>query len=81
MIRTTIAVEGMMCGMCETHIQEAIRKNFTVKKVKASRAKKEAELLTDEPVDSEKLTRVILETGYTPGKVSEAHYKKKGLFW
>lgn len=34
MIKTTIQIDGMMCGMCETHIQDAIRKHFKVKKSK-----------------------------------------------
>ena len=42
MIRTTAKIDGMMCSMCETHIQDAIRKAFPVRSVKASRAKGEA---------------------------------------
>lgn len=26
MIKTTLGIEGMMCGMCESHINNAIRK-------------------------------------------------------
>ena len=33
MIKTTLGIEGMMCGMCESHINNAIRNNFKVKKV------------------------------------------------
>jgi len=80
MIRTTIAVDGMMCGMCETHIQEAIRKNFPVKKVTANRGKKEAVILSEEGLDAEKLKAVINETGYVPGTVRSEVYEKKGLF-
>ena len=25
MLKTTLKIQGMMCGMCEAHIQEAIR--------------------------------------------------------
>ena len=80
MIKTTIAVDGMVCGMCETHIQEAVRKNFHVKKVTANRGKKEAVILSEERLDAEKLKSVISETGYTPGVVSSEPYEKKGLF-
>ena len=34
MIKTTLTIDGMMCGMCESHMNDVIRKNFTVKKVK-----------------------------------------------
>ena len=80
MIRTTIAIDGMMCGMCETHIQDAIRKHFKVKKVKASRAKGEAEILSEEPLDSFELKKVISDTGYDAGTVSSAPFEKKRLF-
>ena len=41
MIKTTVKVDGMMCGMCEAHINDAIRRNFNVKKVKSSHSKGE----------------------------------------
>ena len=33
MIKTTVGIDGMMCGMCESHVNDAIRKSFDVKKV------------------------------------------------
>ena len=42
MVKTTVAVDGMMCSMCESHINEVIRKNFKTKKVAANRGKGEA---------------------------------------
>ena len=33
MIKTTLGIEGMMCGMCESHINNAIRNNFKVKRL------------------------------------------------
>ena len=33
MIETIVQVDGMMCGMCESHINDAIRSHFQVKKV------------------------------------------------
>ena len=55
----------MMCGMCESHISDAIRKAFPdAKKVKASRRKKEAVFLTEEPVDEETVRKVVEATGY-----------------
>ena len=35
----TIEVNGMMCGMCGVHINDAVRKAFPVKKVTSSRGK------------------------------------------
>ena len=28
MIKTTVKVDGMMCGMCESHVNDAVRKAF-----------------------------------------------------
>ena len=56
MIKTTVKIDGMMCGMCEAHVCDAIRKAVpSAKKVKASRSKKEATFLTDDAVDASQL--------------------------
>ena len=81
MIRTTMNIEGMMCGMCEAHICDAIRKTVPqAKKVAASRARKEATFLTEEAVDADRLKAAIDATGYTCLSVESAPYEKKGLF-
>ena len=41
MWKYTVQVNGMMCGMCESHVNDAVRKAFPVKKVSSSRSKKE----------------------------------------
>ncbi len=81
MVKTTLKIDGMMCGMCEAHICDAIRKAVpAAKKVTASRTKKEASFLTEEAVDVASLKNVIDETGYTCLGVESAPYEKKGLF-
>ena len=65
MIKTTLNIDGMMCGMCEAHICDAIRKAVPdAKKVTASRSKKEATFLTEDAVDAEALKAAIDATGY-----------------
>lgn len=81
MIQTTLKIEGMMCGMCEAHVADAIRKAVpSAKKVNASRSKKEASFLTEEAVDANALKGAIDATGYTCLSVESAPYVKKGLF-
>lgn len=80
MIKTTLEIEGMACGMCENHINEAIRTKFNVKKVKASHKKKNCEIISESSLDAEALKSVIKETGYDLISISEEPYKKKGLF-
>ena len=51
LIKYRLEIHGMMCGMCESHINDCIRKNFNVKKVKSSRFKKETMILSNEELD------------------------------
>ncbi len=81
MIRTSVNIDGMMCGMCEAHVCDAIRKAIPeAKKVTVSRSKKEASFLTEEAVDTGTLKRAIDATGYTCLGVESSPYEKKGLF-
>ena len=36
MIQITMKIDGMQCGMCESHINDSIRRVFPVKKVTKS---------------------------------------------
>ena len=81
LIEYTLSVRGMRCGMCESHIQDVIRKNFDVKKVKANRHKKEVIILVNIPFDETKLEEVMNSTGYPYlGIVNKRIIEKKGLF-
>lgn len=81
MIKTTVEIEGMMCGMCEAHICDAIRKVVpAAKKVKASHSKNQATFLTDDQVDADKLKEAVNATGYVCIDISSEPYVKKGLF-
>ena len=81
MIRTTMKIDGMMCGMCEAHVCDAIRKAVpSAKKVTASRSKKEASFLSEEAVDIERVKAAVNATGYTCLSVESVPYEKKGLF-
>lgn len=39
MVKITVGVKGMQCGMCEAHVNDAVRKAFPVKKVTSSHTK------------------------------------------
>lgn len=79
MIKMILHVEGMACGMCETHINEAVRNAFSVKKVTSSHTKKETVILAENELDEQKLRDVIEKTGYEVGAVSVEPYEKKGF--
>ena len=80
MTETTVKIDGMMCSMCESHINDVIRNSFAVKKVSSSHAKGEAVIVSQEPLDEEKLRSAITATGYDVISISAKPYEKKGLF-
>lgn len=83
MVKMIVGVEGMACGMCESHINEAIRNAFLVDSVSSSRSKKETDIVAKELIPEEKIRKVIDQTGYqvTSYRV-EPYEKKKGfLAW
>ena len=81
MIETTVKVDGMMCGMCESHVNDAVRKAFPqAEKVTSSHSKGQTVIRSQQPLDAQKLRDVINATGYEVKDVKSAPWKKKGLF-
>lgn len=80
MTKTTLKIDGMMCGMCESHVNDAIRQAFKVKKVNSSHSKSECVIISEEPLDEAKLQEVMEPTGYKLLSVETEPYEKKGLF-
>lgn len=64
LIEYRLEIHGMKCGMCESHINDVIRKNFDVKRVKSNRFKNQTIILSNTALDEEKIKSVIAETGY-----------------
>lgn len=65
----SLTIEGMRCSMCEAHINDVVRKNFKIKKVKSSHFKKNTTIIALEELDVEKFKEVIKNTGYELKKV------------
>lgn len=81
MIKTVLKIDGMMCGMCESHINDAVRREFKVKKVTSSHSKGETVIISENELDENKLREVIGGTGYELKNVKSApEEEKKGLF-
>ena len=74
MVQMTLKVDGMACGMCEAHINDAIRSHFAVKKVSSSHTKGETVIRCEEPLGEERLRAVIAETGY---ELKSAHSSRQ----
>lgn len=83
MKKTILTIDGMMCGMCESHVNDAIRANFEVKKVTSSHSKGKTEILSEEGIDEKKVTETLSSIGYKVVGFSEedAPEKKKKKFF
>lgn len=79
MIETIVKVDGMMCGMCEGHINDAIRSHFQVKKVSSSHSKGRTVIRSQEALDQAQLRQVIDATGYKILDVVSRPVEKRGL--
>jgi len=81
MYQNIAKINGMMCGMCEAHISDTIRKAFPrAKKVSASHLKGEARFLTEEKIPAHELAAAIKATGYEFVSLSAEPFEKKGFF-
>ena len=79
MIETIVKVDGMMCGMCEGHINDAIRSHFQVRKVSSSHSKGRTVIRSQEALDQAQLRQVIDDTGYKVLDVVSRPVEKRGL--
>ena len=77
MTKTILKIDGMMCSMCESHINDTIRREFSVKKVASSHSKGTTEIISEDPLDEDKLKRAVGETGYKVLKITSEPYEKK----
>lgn len=83
MYETKANIDGMMCSMCTSHVNDCIRHNFNVRSVKATlKNNGETTILSSSPIDKEKLGEALGKLGYrlTGFEMKETEEKKKGLF-
>ena len=79
MYKITLDVDGMACGMCEAHVNDAVRKAFQVKKVTSSHSKGRTEIISETVLDADKLKTVIEASGYDVLDMTTEPYEKKGF--
>ena len=80
MVETILKVNGMMCGMCESHINDVVRKTAQVSKVSSSHTRGETVIVSNQALDIETLKQAIAATGYTVTGAETRPYEKKGFF-
>ena len=86
MVQTTLKVDGMMCGMCESHVNEVVRKTAQVEKVTSSHTKGETVIVSAQPLDIEALKAAIADgasgrRGSTKGASSSATGRSAAPRW
>ena len=80
MVKTVLKIDGMMCGMCEAHMNGLIRKNFKVKKVTSSAKDGETVIISDAELDIPCAKKQIKDIGYEMVDYTSEPYEKKVLF-
>ena len=80
MVKTTLKIDGLMCSMCEAHMNDLVRQNCNVKKVTSSAKNGETVVISEEPLDISMLDKEIKGIGYTMLSHESEPYEKKGLF-
>ena len=80
MYKATVKIDGMMCGMCESHINDAIRSKISVKKVSSSHKKCETVIISELELSADMITAALDGSGYRVLNVTCEPYEKKSFF-
>lgn len=81
MNRVVLKINCMVCGMCEAHMNDTVRKVLPkAKKLSSSYRKGETQFLYEGDFDQNSLINAIKETGYECTDIVIEPYQKKGLF-
>ncbi|MDE6834505.1 MAG: ATPase P [Ruminococcus sp.] len=82
MFRTIVKIEGMMCGMCEKHVNNAVSRAFVTENITSSHKKGETEIISESAPDEALLRDVIEKEDYKVLSVTSEPFEKKkhGLF-
>ena len=80
LIEISMKVDGMQCGMCESHVNDAVRKSAKVKKVASSHVANSMVVVAEDDVDVNVIKQGIEKEGYVVSDVEVKPYQKKGFF-
>ena len=80
MVKTILSIDGMMCPHCEAHVNDAIRRDFKVKKVSSFHKEKRTEIESEFPLDRKALQKTVEDMGYTLLDIAVEEVEKRGFF-
>ncbi len=76
-----LRVDGMMCGHCEAHVNDAVRRAANVKSVNSSHVSGTTEVTLEDGIDYSPIVQAIEAEGYKVLSVEEKEApQKRGLF-
>ncbi len=76
-----LGIDGMRCGMCELHVEQAIERGLEVKKVKASHLKNNAVVFSECDLNQQTFEAMLNPTGYRITSFEKAVAKKSLFGW
>ncbi len=82
MYETKANIDGMMCSMCTSHVNDCIRSAFKVKSVKATlKNNGETTIFSEEKIDEKALGEALGKLGYKLTGFEEKEVEnEKGFF-
>lgn len=76
----TVQVNKMMCGMCEKHVNEAVKNLEKVKSVESSHTNNQTVIIAEDDFDVQTAVAAIVSLGYEVGEIQQKPYCKKSIF-
>ena len=64
MYKIIIKIDGMKCNMCESHVNDLVRKNIKIKKVSSSYKKNETIIFSLNFINKEDIISIFKDSGY-----------------
>lgn len=65
MFKTTVKIEGMMCGHCEMHVKDALKNQLGIKNADVSHEIGTAVFETKSEIDKDMIKKTVEDAGYT----------------
>ena len=75
-----VKIDGMMCGHCEAHMNEAFKEKCMIKSVSSSHEKGQSVIVTEDDIPDSDLEAIVIEAVYEFKGVERKAYEQKGFF-
>lgn len=76
MNKYVLKIDGMKCNMCESHINDLVRRNLNIKSVKSSHKKNETIIISENEIEYNSFYELFENSGYKLEKITKEEAKK-----